>query len=258
MLDTPAASPEELAEAVRSGRLCLLPLLRLSPALLATLQTDTRRLVTEHAAHLNVTESGKPLTDAGDWRVYVLYNRSGRIDDMSDDPVATDARRFTGGAYPGFRRLHELFAAGITMFNITCAPPGSRLVEHTDPVMFPAGTFPGALDLGGHNYLLRFHVPLFVTAGSHATFVASRRYFEEGVLYFFNTFVPHSSANEGASDRFHCVIDAWLTAALWRDLFERNASSEALDGFERPGDAERLQMSARTVGSGGHIDNHAE
>lgn len=246
---TPTFAPQTLnqfVEGVLQARIQLLQLLRVEPAFVQQLANDLASLRDDHAPHRDATEKGRRLTDSGSWRVHVLYNVSGRPNDMTDDTVTVQPKQFGGGAYPALRRLFDAFGADMTMFNITSATPGARLVEHTDPVVFANGTSPRALEHQNRQFLLRLHVPVTTSPGDFAVFGAQRRYYEPGLLYYFNAMHAHSAVNDDSADRIHIVLDMWLTEALWRGILDPQAEEPLPDGLSRLDQQAREAILARS------------
>jgi hypothetical protein len=236
---------DQFVNGVLDAQVKLLPLLRVDPAFMQQLSSNIAELRRAHGPHKDATERGRRLTDAGNWRIHVLYNVSGQIGDMSDDTLTTRPKQFNGDAYPALRRLFDTFGAHMTNFHITTATPGARLVVHVDPMVFPAETTGGALDCGNRQLLLRMHVPVVTSEADFAIFGGEKRYYESGTLYYFNALHPHCAANGDDLDRVHLVLDMWLTEALWQSVLNPHGETAAPDGFSRLTQQERVAILTR-------------
>ncbi len=236
----------DLTHAIAQGSLLVLPLMRMQPAAFRALRAEVADIVTTHEPHRDLTEFRARLTERGTWQVHTLYSPSGRLNDMAHDQKFFVAdRRFNAPEQPQLARLFALFDGRLNAFNITHAPPGSRLMRHTDPVFFPAAPGPKAQAIEGKMVRVRLHLPLDSNADSYTQFATRRFALDEGLLYFLNTNVPHAAANDGVTSRFHCILDLWLDDWLFTKLFAPAPGDVDLAPLHRLSVVERADLLTR-------------
>jgi hypothetical protein len=93
------------------------------------------------------------------------------------------------------KEIEDLFQGYIVKSVIIRLDPGTTVAMHTDGA--------DKIFKEGH----RIIIPLITNPSSHAIFEDRTYHLEEGIIYDTNSFIPHSTTNEGSTPRYHLVLD---------------------------------------------------
>jgi len=190
------------------------PSLRLSPRFdAALLKADLRALVAEDfIPHFNTGYY------EGDWSVVPLRSVGGGSRQIYPDPASRAAFADTPllDGCPYFRQVMGFFACPQQAVRLLRLKAGSVIKEHTD------------LDLGYDDGEVRLHIPVVTNAQVVFMLGGRRVAMAEGECWYNDFNLPHSVANNGATDRIHLVLDCVLNDWL-RALIEEAAASAGAD-----------------------------
>jgi len=202
-----------LARGYVDRHLVVVPLARLESKAFAELQGEIARVAERYRPHVRTDCVGPP------YRTFSLYNSSGSTSAPEADDDHDHGRRLIAGDFPQLQRLVARFEPELQVLAIACSPPGTHLRTHQENVAFPAdATRRGRDRYGGTNVLLRLHIPILTDDRAYSTIDGRRYVFEPGALYLYNNSLPHSTDNAADFDRYHLLLDAWLSERLWHDV----------------------------------------
>jgi len=93
------------------------------------------------------------------------------------------------------KEIEDLFQGYIVKSTIIRLDPGTNVAMHIDGA--------DKIFKEGH----RIIIPLITNSASYAIFEDRTYHLEEGIIYDTNSFIPHSTTNEGSEPRYHLVLD---------------------------------------------------
>lgn len=163
---------------------------------------------------------------------FSLFNETGRSDDYrSDFGGRTDvkARKLVFPGKPAIARLAALFGSELRNMRLNLIGRKSSLQPHEEGSILSTPR--------GVDYVARFHVPIITNPGARVLLDNELFHFASGGLYFFHHGCVHGAVNEADEERYHIVIDAFLTRKLFDNLFDPD--TPAPQGLTKRRGAER-------------------
>lgn len=150
----------------------------------------------------------------GEWIVASLRAVGGKAHTIYPDPTATnymDTEILARCAY--YREVLAFFQCELTAVRLMKLNPGSVIREHRD------------LRMGYEDGEARIHVPILTNPDVDFRLNGERMTMQPGEAWYLNFNLPHSVANNGATERIHLVIDCVVNN--WLDELFAAASSAA-------------------------------
>jgi hypothetical protein len=191
-------------------------LFEVDPTFFSLIADEVRALVLDNAPSLvgdedHVTNWTRPYGRAIQ---FSLLNRSGRLDDFTDDhDASSDGKRSDHlTAYPAIKRFVDAWPGALNM-RINGMDPSSGLSPHEEHVVHPGRD--------GYKIRVRLHLPIATNPDAQMLLDGNLYHFQAGSIYFFNNGAVHAARNGGDTARFHILWDMWLTPETHALLFGR-------------------------------------
>jgi hypothetical protein len=222
-------TPEALLTGIKladrhGGGLRCLHLLEVVPEYFTQLSNEVREVVATGTGS-DVAEAGHVthwVRPVGSVAQYSLLNRSGRLDDFSEDhDLRSDGKRFHLASR--FDHLARLIAAfpGSLNFRVNVLAPGAGLSPHEENaiVRTPSGRVAACV---------RFHLAIATNPDAEILLDGFVYHLPPAVVTFVNHGTVHAAWNRGSEDRVHLVWDALLDGSTFERAFGPGTSEPAI------------------------------
>ncbi len=153
---------------------------------------------------------------------FSLFNVSGRSDDYKSDFGRKDLAARKQLVFPektAIARLADLFGSDLRNMRLNLIGKKSSLKPHEEKSIISTGR--------AVHYVARFHVPIVTNESAQMLLDDELFHFAAGGLYFFHHGCVHGAMNGSDEERYHIVIDAFLSRALYRRLLDPDAAAPA-------------------------------